>query len=162
MYHKWQNTAVTYDVNLFMDDTCTMWWKVNVRIQLVSAMLLHRGQICDDEGKYQNIDGIPDATLLMADMMWLRVNVGTQAVWCIEGILPKGPYPPCLRMADRALLAGYPRYVMSLFDGRYNVMKGEYQNTGCVSDVTSFTADTLWWRVDVRTQVVFVVSLFWW
>ena len=28
----------------------------------------------------------------------------------IEGILPKGPYPPCLRMADRALLAGYPRY----------------------------------------------------
>ena len=28
----------------------------------------------------------------------------------IDGILPKGPYPPCLRMADRALLAGYPRY----------------------------------------------------
>ena len=28
----------------------------------------------------------------------------------IEGILPKGPYPPCLRMADRALLAGYPGY----------------------------------------------------
>ena len=27
----------------------------------------------------------------------------------IEGILPKGPYPPCLRMADRVLLAGYPR-----------------------------------------------------
>ena len=29
----------------------------------------------------------------------------------INGILPKGPYPPCLRMADRALLAGYPRYI---------------------------------------------------
>ena len=29
----------------------------------------------------------------------------------IEGILPKGPYPPCLCMADRALLAGYPRHV---------------------------------------------------
>ena len=28
----------------------------------------------------------------------------------IESILPKGPYPPCLRMADRALLAGYHRY----------------------------------------------------
>ena len=26
-----------------------------------------------------------------------------------EGILAKGPYPPCLRMADRTLLAGYPR-----------------------------------------------------
>ena len=30
----------------------------------------------------------------------------------IEDILPKGPYPPCLRMADRALLAGYHRYMM--------------------------------------------------
>ena len=29
----------------------------------------------------------------------------------IGSILPKGPYPPCLRMADRALLAGYPQYV---------------------------------------------------
>ena len=33
----------------------------------------------------------------------------------IDGILPKGPYPPCLRMADRALLAGYPRYVDAIF-----------------------------------------------
>ena len=29
----------------------------------------------------------------------------------IESVLPKGPYPPCLRMADRALFAEYPRYV---------------------------------------------------
>ena len=28
-----------------------------------------------------------------------------------DGILPKGPYPPCLRMAARALLAGYPRII---------------------------------------------------
>ena len=28
----------------------------------------------------------------------------------IEGILPKGPYLPCVSMAGRALLAGYPRY----------------------------------------------------
>ena len=27
-----------------------------------------------------------------------------------DGILPKGPNPSCSRMADRALLAGYPRY----------------------------------------------------
>ena len=31
-----------------------------------------------------------------------------------DGILPKGLYPPCLRMADRALLAGYPRIVSDL------------------------------------------------
>ena len=30
--------------------------------------------------------------------------------WQIEPFW-QGPYPPCLRMADRALLAGYPRYV---------------------------------------------------
>ena len=29
----------------------------------------------------------------------------------IEDILPKGPYLPCLHMADRALLAGYPRFM---------------------------------------------------
>ena len=27
----------------------------------------------------------------------------------IDGILPKGSCPPCLHMADRTLLAGYPR-----------------------------------------------------
>ena len=29
----------------------------------------------------------------------------------IDGILPKGPYLPCVSMAGRALLAGYHRYV---------------------------------------------------
>ena len=29
----------------------------------------------------------------------------------IDGILLKGPCPPCLRMANRAVLAGYPRYI---------------------------------------------------
>ena len=32
----------------------------------------------------------------------------------IEGILPKGPYLPCVSMAGRALLAGYHRYMMVL------------------------------------------------
>ena len=30
----------------------------------------------------------------------------------IKGILPKGPYLPCISMAGRALLAGYPRYLI--------------------------------------------------
>ena len=45
-------------------------------------------------------------------MMWIRSlisNINFSAD--IEGILPKGPYPPCLRMADRALLARYHWYV---------------------------------------------------
>ena len=33
----------------------------------------------------------------------------------IDGILPKGPYPPCLRMAYRALLAGYPPYANKVY-----------------------------------------------
>ena len=30
----------------------------------------------------------------------------------IEGILPKGPYLPCASMVGRALVAGYPRYII--------------------------------------------------
>ena len=30
----------------------------------------------------------------------------------IKGILPKGPYLPCVGMAGRALFAGYHRYVV--------------------------------------------------
>ena len=43
-------------------------------------------------------------------------NIGITALPLIEGILPKGPYPPCLRMADRALLAGYPRHMVTHCD----------------------------------------------
>ena len=35
-----------------------------------------------------------------------------QVLLYVDGILPKRPYPPCIRMADRALLAEYPRCVM--------------------------------------------------
>ena len=38
-----------------------------------------------------------------------------------DGILPKGPYPPCLRMADRALLAGYPWIEGCQFDSQLSV-----------------------------------------
>ena len=34
----------------------------------------------------------------------------------IQGILPKGPYLPCVSMAGRALLAGYPRYMVSAYN----------------------------------------------
>ena len=31
--------------------------------------------------------------------------------WHIEGILPKGPYLPCVSMVGRAILARYPRHI---------------------------------------------------
>ena len=37
-------------------------------------------------------------------------NIWRTACLNIEGILPKWPYLPCVSMAGRALLAGYPRY----------------------------------------------------
>ena len=37
------------------------------------------------------------------------ITIDTKTRTHFDGILPKGPYPPCLRMADRALLAGYHR-----------------------------------------------------
>ena len=37
---------------------------------------------------------------------WLRYTIEQIYRWYPA----KGPYPPCLRMADRALLARYPRY----------------------------------------------------
>ena len=48
-------------------------------------------------------------------------TVGEEQLWYmyIEGILPKGPYPPCLRIADRALLAGYLRYMNWRVGSRY-------------------------------------------
>ena len=45
----------------------------------------------------------------------------------IYGILPKGPYPPCLRMADRALLAGYPRYVVTRGPFQYKISAYQYK-----------------------------------
>ena len=42
-------------------------------------------------------------------------------------ILPKGPYPPCLRMADRALLAGYPQSMVVLKD--MDKTGGRFKNT---------------------------------
>ena len=41
--------------------------------------------------------------------LWTSLYITTRCIAPnIDGILPKGTYPPCLRMADRALLAGYP------------------------------------------------------
>ena len=48
----------------------------------------------------------------LSPLVWAKLHFPTANMNSyIEGILPKGPYPPRLRMADRALLAGYPRYM---------------------------------------------------
>ena len=47
-------------------------------------------------------------------MMWAPAVDHTYQHPYIDGILSKGPYPPRLCMADRAVLAGYPRYLIQL------------------------------------------------
>ena len=51
------------------------------------------------------------------------MGIGTwQMCKHIEGILPKGLYPPRLRLENMALLAGYPRYVGTVIDTREYVL----------------------------------------
>ena len=83
----------------------------------------------------------------------------------IEGILPKGPYLPCVSMAGRALLAGYPpcpRNPLSI--GRRSGVTGILRNlySKCV-----FVLDTAALYATTSTQhtVVMVLtlsSLYWW
>ena len=42
----------------------------------------------------------------------------------IKSILPKGPYLPCVSMAGRALLAGYPQHVNMYSSNLINILAG--------------------------------------
>ena len=61
----------------------------------------------------------------------------------IDGILPKGLYLPCLYMADRALLAEYPRYGVDIHWGNplYAI---ENQNHNSLENVTHRCVKTLY------------------
>ena len=68
-----------------------------------------------------NVMNIKKAIRTLCVILWMRCNdacgdlptglINVRSTYRhIEGILPKGPYLPCVSMAGRALLAGYPRY----------------------------------------------------
>ena len=52
----------------------------------------------------------PDNVWLICSSSSVRHSAGKRNSTNNEGILPKGPYLPCVNMAGRALLAGYHRY----------------------------------------------------
>ena len=56
---------------------------------------------------YENCYPSTFEQFILEKLTYVTVNLN----WYIEGILPIRPSPPCLHMADRALLAGYPWYV---------------------------------------------------
>ena len=49
--------------------------------------------------------------ILVNSALSVRCAPRTNLSSFIEGILPKGPYLPCVSMAGRVLLAGYPRHI---------------------------------------------------
>ena len=71
-----------------------------------------------------NCNCVPELLKFVEDQStWIRQWLGATrqhvVTWAIvspdirchiEGILPKGPYLPCVSMAGRALSVGYPRY----------------------------------------------------
>ena len=67
----------------------------------------------------------------------------------IDGILPKGPYPPCLRMADRALLAGYPRYI-NIADNLVDVEIEEEVHKIHGLTASNYYLNGCWWCHDMK------------
>ena len=72
-----------------------------------SLALLNRGQSYLLQNTHNRH---PIAHLLLAGLLCLF----TSSQPSISGILPKGSYLPCLHLADRALLAGYPWHILYL------------------------------------------------
>ena len=77
------------------------------------------GNICSGKGLVSAEDDVPNFSKSTTGKEMTKWHTHTH----IEGILPKGPYLPCLRMADRALLAGYPQYM------KINCEMCKYKNT---------------------------------
>ena len=82
----------------------------------------------------------------MLGLKLIHVTVSKRVLWCrhIEGILPEGPYLPCVSMAGRALLAVYPRII------------------GSHCSITNYRADYLfvpsqwaWWETALLCNGVF-------
>ena len=74
---------------------------------------------------------------------------GVLYIMHVEGILRKGPYPPCLRMADRALLAGYPRcsiHQATSFDCYHKVI-GHWPVCQVSTDITM--GHVIWWPTTI-------------
>ena len=74
---------------------------------------------------------------------WFDINRRT-VYWLIEGILPKGPYLPCVSMTDRALLARYYRNVSIAFseEGTWLHVNREWQIAITVWNAWSFWCNT--------------------
>ena len=101
---KWVTTSFLYiDILLQLSRHSVywyIWWDDKHKTPLPSYWLYASGL------QYPN--GIQ--LLRTNQSLWTVLSSLRHGPAHIEGILPKGPYLPCVSMAGRALLAGYPRY----------------------------------------------------
>ena len=94
---------------LTKSQTCEVW------IFLVAVLSWHPSNTyCYDDYlyRYPTVEISRDLTIMRMNCTILKRPVSNNDLnWRnFEGILPKGPYPSCLRVADRTLLAGCPRF----------------------------------------------------
>ena len=82
---------------------CISWF------ELQSEVIIHHAVICELSSKSHNNGQLPGRA--RQDR-----NQQDNQREDIKGILPKGPYLPCVSMAGRALLAGYHRPIESLIE----------------------------------------------
>ena len=66
----------------------------------------------------------------------LHATIELHRLFFFEGILPKGPYLPCVSMAGRALLAGYHLVIIPHIENKYIVTATQLQSI----NKTSLTA----------------------
>ena len=105
---------VTWSFDVFFDlrlnkrlsKQCWDWW-----FKTPSRSLWRQCNVIVQEGR--SIETLPGAMLTHFAKAYMH-NQASTLTWVlktyIEGILPKGPYLPCVSMVGRALLVGYHRY----------------------------------------------------
>ena len=84
------------------------WWDVYAHTRMLFWYLYPKLQ--SNDGNEQQNNNLPWVHNYFALIHALVCFLQDIIYPFIEGILPNGPYPLCLRMADRTLLAGYPRH----------------------------------------------------
>ena len=86
--------------------------------------------ICITQPQWVNETQTKEAVYIYAEINWSCWHTVFTIIIQINSILPKGPYPWCLHMADRALLAGYPRNMEC--DIGYKSIKSKHKFMYCL------------------------------
>ena len=112
--HHYQNVSI--DKNIYVS-AALLWWLIKLKWQ----SLLRNSHTVYNEVLPLNLSTSVLRTLWFSQckgvLRWFQCKTYTKQLILnyedlyVDGVLPKGPYPPCLRMADRTLLAGYHRCV---------------------------------------------------